>query len=58
MFKQLLLALAIAFTTSLMSGMPELVKHSYHGVARNVVNVTVGEQFSLPLPMFDSPWNS
>lgn len=38
--------------------LPELVKRTYHGVAPGILNVTVGEQFSLPLPLFDSPWNS
>lgn len=38
--------------------LPELVKRTYHGVANNIINVTVGEQFTLPLPHFDSQWSS
>ena len=49
----LLLSAAIAINSTL----PELVKRNYRGTHSRIVNVTVGERFSLPLPHFDSQWN-
>ena len=59
MFKsQVVLLAVIAAVCSVNTVLPELVKRSYHGNAEAVVNVTVGEQFSLPLPQFDSIWTN
>lgn len=58
MFKEIIVGLLIISVLSFNFTLPELVKRSYHGIAHRIVNVTVGEQFSLPLPLFDSPWNN
>lgn len=54
----LLLMLGQNVNTVTNQELPQLIKRTYRGVASRIINVTVGEQFSLPLPLFDSLWNS
>jgi hypothetical protein len=58
MFKYFIICLLTASILSLNSTLPDLIKRTYKGAASSIINVTVGEHFSLPLPHFDSQWNS
>ncbi len=53
-----LLILFIATSSCINLELPKLVKTSFKGNSLPPINVTMGEKFSLPLPHFDSPWES
>jgi hypothetical protein len=52
MLAVLLVATAMAVNMEL----PKLVRTAHKGTSLPPVNVTIGEKFSLPLPLFDTPW--
>jgi len=58
MFKTVIGILLVLNALSFDIKLPSLIRRNYHGVSHRTINVTVGEQFSLPLPLFDSPWTN
>jgi hypothetical protein len=58
MLKYIVLALIIYLCLSINNALPDLIRRTYHGLSSRIINVTVGEHFSIPLPHFDTAWNS
>ena len=54
----LFLAVLLIGSFSIPDQMLPLRPQEFEAVSSNVINVTVGEQFSLPLPQFDSGWSN
>ena len=50
--------LCLVVTVAIDTKLPEMVRRDYKGDVRPVINVTMGEKFSIPLPEFDTPWNN
>jgi hypothetical protein len=56
MSKALLCPLLITIAIALNEELPKLIRTTHSGTVLPSINVTIGEKFSLPLPLFDTPW--
>ena len=56
MKKSLLVALLFAISMGVNMELPKMVRTTHKGISLPALNVTIGEKFSLPLPLFDTPW--
>lgn len=48
--------LLVAAAAAVNMELPKLVRTEHRGTSLPPLNVTIGEKFSLPLPLFDTPW--
>jgi hypothetical protein len=56
MKKSLLVVLLLTVAMAVNMELPKLVRTAHKGISLPALNVTIGEKFSLPLPLFDTPW--
>jgi hypothetical protein len=54
MIKAAILLGVVILASALNTELPKIIKNTYKSNSLPVLNVTIGEKFSLPLPHFDS----